>query len=211
MQRPLPLESQRERRRAHLVRVAAHVIASFGVDAISHALIAELAGCTRTLVYNYFSRREDLMYAVIEAFDDGRERVDLRQSVPLMIGPGANEVSGRERFESLWQPADWQPEALELRLAVLTLLRDVHLGAELGDHQAELERWIDERLHEPLRQIGLGPIEVKVFVDVILAVQYHVTAAGLRGEMSRDAGVDLMFAVIQNTFKAFSIAAIRRR
>jgi AcrR family transcriptional regulator len=201
--RPVPLESQRERRRAHLVSVAAHIVATFGVDAVSHALVAELAACTRTLVYNYFSRREDLLYAVIEAFDDGRDRLDLRQSAPLLIGPDADEASGRERFESLWQPQDWQPDALELRLAVLTLIRDVHLGAALGEHQADLERWIDDRLHEPLRQIGLAPIEVKIFVDAILSVQYHVTAAALNGDISREAGVDLMFGVIQSTLRIF--------
>jgi AcrR family transcriptional regulator len=201
--RPAPLENQRERRRAQLVAVAAHVVATFGVDAVSHALVAELAGCTRALVYNYFSRREDLLYAVIEAFDDGRERLDLRHSAPLMIGPDAVEAAGRARFESVWQPEDWQPDALELRLAVLTLIRDVHLGAALGDHQTDLERWIDERLHEPLRQIGLAPIEVKIFVDAVLAVQHHVTEAGLNGEIGREAGVDLMFLVIQSTLRIF--------
>jgi AcrR family transcriptional regulator len=166
--------------------------------------VAELAGCTRTLVYNYFSRRDDLLYAVIEAFDDGRERLDLRQAAPCMVdGPHADEASGRERLESVWQPDDWQPEALELRLAVLTLIRDVHLGAALGDHQTDLERWIDDRLHEPLRRIGLAPIEVKIVVDAILAVQHHVTEAGLDGEISREAGLDLMFLVIQRTLQIF--------
>ena len=198
MNQPAPLENQRARRRAHLVAIAAHVVATYGVDAVNHTLIAELAGCTRPLVYNYFPRREDLLHAVLEAFDDGRERLDLRHHLKRVTEAGkgagaADLLTGRARLEQLWQPEDWTPEALELRLAVLTLIRDVHLGAALGEHQAELERWIDERLHEPMRQFGLGPIQAKVVVDSILALQHHVTEAGLHGDITREEALDLMF------------------
>jgi len=195
MAQPAPLANQRARRRAHLVEVAAHVIATYGVDAVNHALVAELAGCTRTLVYNYFSRREDLLYAVIESFDDGRERLDLREICQwLRDHPTWKKATakGRTRLEQLWQPEDWRPEALELRLAVITLIRQIHLGTPLGEHQADLERWIDARLHEPLRELGLGPIQVKIVVDTILALQHHVVEAGLNGEITRDEAIDLI-------------------
>ena len=206
--KPAPLESQRERRRAHLVAVTAHVIATYGVDAVSHTLVAELAGCARTLVYKYFSRREDMLHAVLEAFDDGRERLDLRHhSRRVMEADKATRrlepSSGRARLEQLWQPEDWTPAALEHRLAVLTLIRDVHLGAALGDHQAELERWIDERLHQPMRQLGLGPIQVKIVVDGILALQHHVTEAGLHGQITREDALDLMFLANQRLLELF--------
>jgi AcrR family transcriptional regulator len=206
--KPAPLERQRERRRAHLVAVTAHVIATYGVDAVNHTLVAELAGCARTLVYKYFSRREDMLHAVLEAFDDGRERLDLRHHSQRVIAAGrgarTKEPSvGRARLEQLWQPDDWTPEALELRLAVLTLIRDVHLGAALGDHQAELETWIDERLHQPMRQLGLGPIQVKIVVDGILALQHHVTEAGLHGEITREDAIDLMFLASQRMLDLF--------
>jgi AcrR family transcriptional regulator len=206
--KPAPLETQRERRRAHLVAVTAHVIATYGVDAVNHTLVAELAGCARTLVYKYFSRREDMLHAVLEAFDDGRERLDLRHHSRRVIEAGRAKrkpepTTGRARLEQLWQPQDWTPEALELRLAVLTLIRDVHLGAALGDHQAELERWIDERLHQPMRQLGLGPIQVKIVVDGILALQHHVTEAGLHGEITREDALDLMFLANQRMLELF--------
>ena len=205
MVEPAPLETQRERRRTHLVDVTAHVIATYGVDAVSHALVAELAGCTRTLVYNYFSRREDLLYAVIESFDDGRQRLDLREICHwLQEHPTWKKTTakGRAQLEELWRPDDWRPEALELRLAVITLIREVHLGTALGDHQADLERWIDTRLHEPLRELGLAPIQVKIVVDTLLALQYHVVEAGLNGELSREEAIDL---ILQSSGKVLGL------
>ena len=202
-----PLEPQRARRRAQLVAVTAHIVANYGVDAVNHLLVAELAGCARTLVYKYFARREDLLYAVIEAFDDGRERLDLRDFVRRLGDAGATRhergQTARQRLERVWQPDDWQPEALELRLAVLTLIRDVHLGAGLGDHQADLEHWIDERLHQPLRQLGLGPIQVKIVVDGILAVQHHVVEAGLNHEISREDAIDLVLLATRRLLQMF--------
>jgi hypothetical protein len=82
-------------------------------------------------------------------------------------------------------------------------IEDVHLGAALGDHQADLEHWIDEPLHEPLRQLGLGPLQVKIVVDGILAVQHHVIEAGLNREISREDAVDLIFVATQRLLQIF--------
>lgn len=67
---PMPLESQAERRRAQLIRIAAALIETEGIDAVTMASVAELAGCTRTQVHRYFAKREDLLAAVVHDFND---------------------------------------------------------------------------------------------------------------------------------------------
>ena len=67
---PMPLESQAARRRAQLIRIAGALIETEGVDAVTMASVADLAGCTRTQVHRYFAKREDLLAAVVNEFNE---------------------------------------------------------------------------------------------------------------------------------------------
>src|SRR4029453_5265946 len=119
---PEPLASQGERRRAHLLAVAAHLIVVHGVDAVTHAAVADVAGCARTLVYRYFPSREDLLYAILTEFGDvAGARVpprDARAAFAAMKSArrGRMTPESRRLLNSLWQPDDWQPSVLQFRL-----------------------------------------------------------------------------------------------
>src|SRR5262245_27620168 len=95
--------SQAERRRGALVRAAAHVAVTQGVDAVNHARVAELAECTRTLVYRYFPGREDLLYGIITTFrayfDAQLDAGDIARAVVDSAQPGALPDTTRSMLE----------------------------------------------------------------------------------------------------------------
>jgi AcrR family transcriptional regulator len=207
---PFRLESQGERRRAHLIAVAAHLIVTRGVDVVSHALVAEVAGCARTLVYRYFPRRTDLLYALLVAFDDDLQK-RIRQEDLIEAIVSLNEAKRgrmpkplRAVLESLWQPEDFEPTELEFRLAVIMLTRDAALGAAIGDHAAKHHQMMEERVSAPLRGLGLSPVQVAITLDTILAVQHHVTKAALAGEITRPELIDLLFHVPSRVVQTFT-------
>jgi AcrR family transcriptional regulator len=206
----LRLESQAERRRAHLLTVAAHLVVTEGVDAVSHASVGELAGCARTLVYRYFPRREDLLYALLTAFDD-----DLATRLPVegsVAGIAALKDAKPERMpaptramvESLWKPEDWQDSVLEFRLAVIILTRDSRLRAVIGEHGTEHQWLIEERVTAPLRRFGLSETEVEIVLDAMLSAQHHVTKAALAREITREQAMELLFRVSLHAVQTFT-------
>ena len=207
---PVPLESQAERRRAHLIAVAAHLIVTQGVDAVSHAAVGEVAGCARTLVYRYFPRREDLLYAILvefgEQIDARVRREDARAAfVALKNGRrGRMTAESRTLLESLWRPDDWQRDVLEFRLAVVILARDANLRGVIGDHRAAHQESIEQNVARALRTVGLQPIEVDLVVDAMLSAQHHVIKAGLAGQMTREEAIELLHHWTVQAVQAFT-------
>ena len=59
---------QADTRRSQLIDIAAKLIDQHGVEAAKFSTIAELAGCTRSLVYHYFPKTTDLHTAIAENF-----------------------------------------------------------------------------------------------------------------------------------------------
>ena len=57
-----------DQRRSQLIDIAATLIDEHGIEAARYVKIAELAGCTRSLVYHYFPRQSDLHSAIAESF-----------------------------------------------------------------------------------------------------------------------------------------------
>ena len=78
---------QAERRRRQLVAVVAHLVVTRGVAEVSHASVAKVAGCARSLVYRYFPRQEDLLYSLLSAFSEelGR-RMTLDDEIAGVLG-----------------------------------------------------------------------------------------------------------------------------
>lgn len=65
----IPKESdQADQRRGQLIDIAAKLINEGGIDAAPYAKIAKIAGCTRSLVYHYFPKIQDLHVAIADSF-----------------------------------------------------------------------------------------------------------------------------------------------
>jgi AcrR family transcriptional regulator len=193
---------QAARRRAQLIRVVTHLVVTRGVDKVSHASVAEVAGCARSLVYRYFPQREDLLYAPLAAFEDQLvERFGLAGALPGMlqlkdVRPGHVPAETRDFIDRLWSDEeDWERPAIELRLANVILMRDSSLNTALGAHRVELQESMERRLLGPLRSLGLTEVEAWIVVDAMLSALYHATRAAWAGEMTRDEAIDLITSV----------------
>ena len=200
---------QAARRRAQLIRVVSHLVVTRGVDAVSHASVAELAGCARSLVYRYFPQRADLLYALLATFES---ELNARFSFEDMIAgvlakdvrPGTVPTRRKEFVEKLWTEEDWERPTLEFRLACVILMRDSSLNAVLGAHRVELQESMERRLLGPLQGLGLTSIEAWIVVDAMLSVMHHVTRAVWAGEATPDEAIDLLLTVSSRVLQTFT-------
>lgn len=140
-----PLDPESGPARERILAAAEELFAGRGFDATPTSRIAERAGVPKGLVHYYFTRKPDLLSALVERLPE--ERVD-RGSV---IVPGdvteslcrlvtvLDEMLGASATLShlLWREADTHPavrDALHDRFDRLVgVIRDVVLGAREGD------------------------------------------------------------------------------
>ena len=193
---PIRLEPQAERRRASLLAATARVIATASVDAVSHASVAEVAGCARSLVYRYFPRRQDLVYALLEAAREERSKRVTADDVDAWL-LGLTRVRGRripavvrDYLERIWRADDWVPSVLEFRLAVVTLARDPRLAVMLGEHAADQRHAREISLMQPLIRLGLTPWQARLVAEIMLTIEQQTCRAGLAGELTREDAFD---------------------
>jgi AcrR family transcriptional regulator len=208
MQVLAPFESQGERRRAQLLAVTAHLVVTEGVDAVTHAAVAEVAGCARTLAYRYFPTREDLLFAIpLEYATAHARRVSDEDAAAGVLAlsrarRGQIPAAALHLSERMWNLDEWTPRALELRMAMLVILGDRDLAAALT-RQGTHPHLVETQLEEPLRTLGFGPREIAVVHDTILAGYYHVTAAALAGEITREDAVKFSYRVNRAAVQMF--------
>jgi AcrR family transcriptional regulator len=189
--------------------VVAHLVVTRGVDAVSHATVAELAGCARSLVYRYFPQRADLLYALLAAFEEElNERFSFDELVAGVLGKdvGPGEISAERRgyVAKHTTPQDRQAPTLEFRLACEILMRDSSLNTVLGTHRVALQESKERRLIHPLQGLGLTSIEAWIVVDAMLSVMHRVTAAVWAGEATPDDGIELLMTVSSRVLQTFT-------
>jgi len=202
-------ETQGERRRAQLVTITSELVIANGAEAVTHSAIAERAGIHRTAVYKYFPTRDDLLAAIPAAYLDlHAQRITTDDAVAGILGlaqatPRRMPAATRLLLEKLWDPQDWTPEHLRLRLATVIINRDPELLIRLHAARPELaERWAGE-LAAPLTQLGLDAVQARTVSDVILTAQYHATAAALNGTFTREQSMDLTYKMSRAAMQAF--------
>ncbi len=177
------LEPHGNRRRRQLLRVAAHIIESEGVDALRMPRIAELAGCARSLVYRYFPRREDVFCAVIaEFYEQLEERI-----TPTAQVAGMQAVTDlktvRQLLDAIWDVVE------EIGTAGLILHASPRLGAQLSDRLfPEMERF-EERWVAPIRAAGLGEIETALVMRFAIVQLTELVDRTQRGEVDREQAI----------------------
>lgn len=182
---PLPLEPTAERRRQQLLRAAAFVIESEGIDALGFPRVAELAGCARSLVYRYFPRREDLFVAVIAEFYE-----NLGKRVPLDAHvAGMRALTDRDAARPLLE-AIWDTVA-EVGAAGLILYASPRLGAELADRFAEVSARYATHWLAPLRERGLTEIEAALVARSASALLTEFIERTRNHEITREEAIDL--------------------
>jgi len=199
---PAALEPHGERRRAQLIRAAAHVIEYEGLDALRMPRVAALAGCTRTLVYRYFPGREDLLRAVAAeyyaALTEGFER-QTRQRV------AHGEPERDDPIEQSLANVDIVFEVLtELGLAGLLVRNSPALAADMRDHLRQLSRDLGLRWSGPVLRAGVSPLHTAVASEAGAAVLVDVVQRWQRGEISRDEAQEITRTCFRALFEAFA-------
>ncbi|HEY8216915.1 MAG TPA: TetR/AcrR family transcriptional regulator [Acidimicrobiia bacterium] len=201
---------QAAQRRAQLTRVVAHLVVTRGVDAVSHASVAELAGCARSLVYRYFPQRADLLYSLLATFEaELNERFSFEDVLAGVVAlkdvrPGHVPGTRQDFVDRLWTADDWAHPAIEFRLACVILMRDSSLNTVLGAHEVELQESMQRRLIGPLEGLGLSRIEAWIVVDSMLSVMHHATQAVRAGEATPEEAVELLLSVSSRVLQTFT-------
>ena len=182
---PLALESHGARRREQLVRAAAFVIETEGIDAMRMPRVAEVARCARSLVYRYFPRREDLFVAVISEF---YEKLEARVG-PELQAAGMRALDDLSRARPLLE-AIWDVVA-EIGAAGLVLYASPRLGVELNERLGEVSARMEHAWIGPLRDAGLGEIEASLVFRSAVATLTELLDRNRKGELSRDRALAL--------------------
>lgn len=93
------MQDQADLRRSQLVDIAARLIDEGGISAARYARIAELAGCTRSLVYHYFPKIEDLHAMIAERFYEKlSRRINATEQTLAVIEKVAGSASSQNNL-----------------------------------------------------------------------------------------------------------------
>ena len=200
--------SKGERTRSRVLEVTAQLVVIRGVEGVTHAAVAELVPCTRTLVYRYFPSRESLLGGILERvaeqyqerFDMAEVKEDLRRR--LHARRGAMPAASRAFQERFWRPEDWNEEFLTFNLASVILVRMVLLGGTIGGQPISDRHLLTPRfVAGPLRELGLTRMQAELVVDSMLSALYHVLRAALAGAITREDAIELQFRMISGALQ----------
>jgi AcrR family transcriptional regulator len=192
--RVFELEPHSERRRRQLLEVVSHIIETEGPDAVRMPRVAELAGCTRTLVYRYFEEREDLLRGVRARFYEqlglSTTREEHARALRALADPDPARARERSRalFEATWDVLQ------ELGIAGLVLTRAERLSAEeLASQFPDFAEETEQRWMQPLRAVGLSAAAAQAALDCAASLTYRTFVEFRAGRLSRDAALELGF------------------
>lgn len=138
---PLTPDRRRQLTRDALVAAAAEVFTRKGFHAASLDEIAEAAGFTRGAIYSNFGSKEELLFAVIDRFDE-MGLVGIAEAMETDTGedPTSAALAAAVRWQKLFfVPPEILALGLELRLYALR-------NPEARNRLAFLEREVSEKL-----------------------------------------------------------------
>lgn len=186
----IKLESQGQRRRAQLVRVAAMLIERDGVDNLRMAGVAKAAGCARQVVHTYFARREDLLRAVLVEFDTVLQQklgdLDALVMDTSTFGPAELEAWGRRVAGAAWDLVESEGPA------GLMLMVSSHVNPVITEQGAQLRQPFVERWMSYVEGILPAKIDAEIMVELWLTVFSRLVLKWRAGEITRDEGISHM-------------------
>jgi AcrR family transcriptional regulator len=192
------LEPQGERRRRQLVEVTARLIADEGVEAVGIPRVAQLAGVGRTAIYRYFARREDLLAAVQQDFDERlRERIDEDEFTRGLLALGEPEAASlppatRHLFEAIWDLlVERAPAGLILRAQAML------------DEPESAANEASARFGSPLMALGLSELQATLLGDSANAILTRLYFRARRGEIDRDEAMRIGYRALVSLVRAF--------
>lgn len=192
-------------RKLQLVDIASDLISREGLDAVKHATLAELAGCTRALVYRYFPRKSDIYIAITESYYEEFDRLLSVEEQQYAIASGEDDPSASRRvFTLLFEVMD------KHGIAASILANTPALSKELQAYDSEIKRRYQQRWLSAFEQLGLVGVQAELLITHCTSIMINTYYCFLNGDISRDNAID----EVQHTVAALissALADIRQR
>ena len=202
---PIPLETQAERRRQQLVRAAARLIELEGVEGVRMTRVAELAGCTRALVHQYFSRREDLLRAVVEDFTRVMEE-KLRPAERFFAdGASLATLDPEELAEWLSFVSEAAWDVIEDGgIAGLIMVAASHVGPPLADHLRALNQPMVGLWVRHASSPAASSDDAEMLMELAAGTAYRLALKRSANEITRAEAVERFKRYMTSLFEAFT-------
>lgn len=189
------MRSAAEARRDQLLEIGRRIIETEGVEALRPTRVAELAGCTRPLIYQYFPRREDIfiaiteeLYAVVDA-EPSRPGEIVHQAVQDNTGP-ALEVMDR-----LWDHLDRRgPAALILRSTP-------EISSEFRVYLDQMRESYERRWLQGLLDFGVDPAAGELILEMFVTTMKVLALQYLSGRIDRTTAIERHLAIVGGLFE----------
>lgn len=170
----IPKAEQADHRRRQLARLASHLIAQEGVEAVHPARLAELAGCTRSLVYHYYPTMDELLAEVAASWNRRiGERIRHLYDDP---DPDVDTI-----FDLVWDEIDWDAVGPVGAAQIVLRSRPGQAGAQEG-----VAEWT--RLFSRGQR---SEVEGRVAFEASIAIMNTLLAEAKRGAVTRDEARDI--------------------
>ena len=176
--------STAEERREQLLRVARGIIETEGVEALRPTRVAEVAGCTRPLIYQYFPRREDIFIAITEELYDVLEQTsDAHGATVIPDAAEGNVDPARALVEALWRHLD------ERGPAALILRSTPEVSADFRAYLDSLRNSHETRWRKGFLDLGLDETQADFALSVLFTADKVIAMQYLEGRLDRETAV----------------------
>ncbi len=197
----VPLERQSDRRRSQLVEITARLIEAEGVDAVTLARVAELAECSRALVYRYFSNVRELLDTVllrfVEEMGDSLISDDVVEVFATAASADGDPDPPRQFLAQIFDVFE------RVGIAGIVVLNS-SLVAGTNDEAQSIRRLAMQPYEGALEGLGADETEVDLLFGMLVSNTYFVVDYWRRGSLTRDEAIDLCLASSSALLRAFS-------
>lgn len=192
-----------EERRKHLLDVAAEIVESEGVSALTVDRVARRAGVSRGLLYTYFDNRAGLLMALWD-------RVSAFWNIDTMP-PIDEQLNGRtveELFEArLVDNMRWFLDNIEAGgILYYRLISEPQLEKVWEERRREIRKADLAWWTELVIRLGVRPARARVWATLFTSVTPFLWPLMVRGEVERDDIEVVMFTAARSTLKALLVA-----
>ena len=180
----LQQKSGADLRRMQLVDIASDLVCNEGVDALKHSTVAELAGCTRALVYRYFPKKSDIYIAISESFYDELDALMSVEEQQVTVSSSAEGSAGSRRFFSLLF------DALEQRgLAAFLLPNNPTPDHELKTYISDMQQRFEKRWTDAFELRNIKGVHAELVMVNSMSVVTNYFEAYSRGRIERETAI----------------------
>lgn len=172
-------------RKQQLIDIASELICSEGIEAVKHSTLAELAGCTRALVYHYFPKKSDIFIAISEDFyAEFDELLSVDEQMRFVRVNRLDPDSMHRFFSVLFDIIDHRSMAACVLYTIPVLSMDLRL------YDSEMKQRYQHRWLSGLEEAGILGMDAELLMANCMSIVTNVCYRYVRGDIARDRAVN---------------------